>query len=245
MRTENFSRCIEYWIHNDGNSGPELSANPISYHLGIQTTRSWSLLLKQGTVRCVRISRSPRRDQPPVPNHRSTRSRSNRDHPRATTFRCVNRSGDETGNSSRFRYISNRGGRAVSMSFCWRHKRASGLSPRGSYGISRGSREEGLAARVEKLQKRVRERWMRSARGLYGGARVAGMYRNEWVHFGRVYASSSLLYIYVYIYPSISPALRYAMLAPCRIERRVSRRLLMGMLSDTVNEIENFEERIV
>lgn len=62
---------------------------------------------------------------------------------------------------------------------------------------------------------------------------------NEYIsgEFTRVPAS--------YIYPSISPALRYAMLAPCRIERRVSRGLLMGMLSDTVNEIENFEERIV
>lgn len=59
---------------------------------------------------------------------------------------------------------------------------------------------------------------------------------NEYIsgEFTRVPAS--------YIYPSISPALRYAMLAPCRIERRVSRRLLMGMLSDTVNEIENFGE---
>ena len=48
--------------------------------------------------------------------------------------------------------------------------------------------QEGQAAarrRAEKLQKRVREtRWMRAARGLYGEARVAGMYRNEWVHFG-------------------------------------------------------------
>lgn len=63
---------------------------------------------------------------------------------------------------------------------------------------------------------------------------------NEYIsgEFTRVPAS--------YIYnPSISSAFRYAMLAPCRIERRVSRRLLMGMLSDTVNEIENFEERIV
>lgn len=60
---------------------------------------------------------------------------------------------------------------------------------------------------------------------------------NEYIsgEFTRVPAS--------YIYnPSISSAFRYAMLAPCRIERRVSRRLLMGMLSDTVNEIENFGE---
>lgn len=60
---------------------------------------------------------------------------------------------------------------------------------------------------------------------------------NEYIsgEFTRVPAS--------YIYnPSISSAFRYAMLAPCRIERRVSRGLLMGMLSDTVNEIENFGE---
>lgn len=65
---------------------------------------------------------------------------------------------------------------------------------------------------------------------------------NEYISGEFTRVPASYIYMYIYIYPSISSAFRYAMLAPCRIERRVSRRLLMGMLSDTVNEIENFGE---
>lgn len=102
---------------------------------------------------------------------------------------------------------------------------------------------EGLLARASRSYRNAR--WMRSARGLYGGARVAGMYRNEWVHFGRVYAcefqpagSRVLLYIYIYISSppsSATSALRYAIACTLQDREESFEGCLWGWY-----EIENF-----
>lgn len=127
----------------------------------------------------------------------------------------------------------------ASAGFCWHHSVLGCLL---SDPIGFLEDLEGRAAtrrRTEKLQKRVREHWMRPLRGLHGEARVAGMYRNEWVHFGeftRVPACllKGALWLATPISPRVTIVLQYATFAPSRICDRKEgfEGCLWGMLRD-------------
>lgn len=129
------------------NSGLELlaSVNPIPHPWEYLGSLGPSLFLKQRTVRCVRISRSP----PRIDGTEIQRSSSSNAFSRSKQEARQNRKQLEV--SLHFERRTRRF--YGSASFCWHHKRA-GLSPEGSYGISRGSRRSSRA-RVEKLQKRA------------------------------------------------------------------------------------------
>lgn len=129
---------------------------------------------------------------------------------------------DETGNSSRFRYISNRG-RAVSM------------VPRAFVDITSAPRAcllGDLMGFLEDLEKASPRAW-RSYRNAFESVEcarhadyteervlLACIEMNEYIsgEFTRVPACASI-YIYISFY---LPTLRYATLAPYRIERRAA-----------------------